>query len=340
MKITKNASLKSYNTFGIDAKANMLISINHEDELIDFLEKISDTSEIKILGGGSNILFINEQIEQAIIKNDIKGIAIVSEDDGDVLIQVGAGENWHDLVTWAVENNLGGIENLALIPGTVGAAPIQNIGAYGVEIKDVFEALTAIHLQQKKEYVFTKDECEMDYRDSIFKNEWKGQLCITRVYLRLKRPPHQINSSYKDISNALEKHKIDLATIKDIYKIVVDIRSHKLPDPNDIGNAGSFFKNPIINKEHFEAFISKFPNAPHWKINDNEFKIPAAWLIDQCGYKGKRKGNTGCYKNQALVLVNYGNAKGKEIWSLSKEIQKTVFEKYQIKLIPEVNFWE
>jgi UDP-N-acetylmuramate dehydrogenase len=336
-RIQKNQSLKDCNTFGIDVNAKEFIRIREEDDLFNLLNKYN-SSEIKILGGGSNLL-LTQDINGIVIKNEIKGIAIVSEDENTVLLEIGGGENWHDFVIWAVDNNYGGVENMSLIPGTVGAAPIQNIGAYGVELKDVFEGLNAIHFEKKQEQVFSKEECKFGYRDSIFKKDLKGQICITRVYLRLSKIPHQLNLSYGAIQAELDKNTIENPTIKDISETVIAIRQSKLPDPVELGNSGSFFKNQEVSTTTFARLQEKFPAAPSYSLPNGKVKIPAAWLIDQCGFKGVKYGNTGCFKNQPLVLVNYGNATGAEILNFSKRVQTAVFEKFSIRISPEVNIW-
>jgi UDP-N-acetylmuramate dehydrogenase len=336
-KIQKNQSLIDCNTFGIDVNAKEFTRIEDEDDLFDLLNKYN-SSEIKILGGGSNLLLTHD-INGIVIKNEIKGIEVVSEDENSVLLEIGGGENWHNFVVWAVDNNYGGIENMSLIPGTVGAAPIQNIGAYGVELKDVFEGLNAIHFDKKQELVFSKEECKFAYRGSVFKKELKGEICITRVYLRLSKSPHQLNLSYGAIQTELDKKAIHYPTIKDVSETVIAIRQSKLPDPAKLGNSGSFFKNPEVSKATFTRLQEKFPAAPSYSLPNGKVKIPAAWLIDQCGFKGVRYGNTGCFKNQPLVLVNYGNATGEEILNFSKQVQTAVFEKFSIHISPEVNIW-
>ncbi len=336
MKIIKNKSLKKINTFGIDISAKNLIIIKKEKDLFQLLNKTN--KKIKILGGGSNIL-LTKKVKGILAKNEIKGIEIIAEDEETALVEIGAGENWHEFVLWAIQNNLGGVENLSLIPGTVGAAPIQNIGAYGVELKNVFEGLNFIDLETHEEIAFSKEACNFGYRNSIFKNELKNKFCITRVYLRLKKHPHTLNINYGIISKKIEEQKIKNPTIKNISDIIINIRQAKLPDPKKIGNSGSFFKNPEVSKKKWKKLKEKFPEIISYPLPNNQFKIPAAWLIDQCGFKGKKYGNTGCYKNQALVIVNYGNATGKEIKKFSKKVQKAVYKKFKIQIFPEVNIW-
>ncbi len=337
MKILKHKSLKELNTFGIDVNAEHFIIINHENELTDLLKK-GNSHNFKILGGGSNLL-LTQNIKGTLLKNEIKGIDIVLENEDEVLVRVGGGENWHEFVMWAVARNYGGIENLSLIPGTVGAAPIQNIGAYGVELKDVFEGLNFIHFENGKEISFNHKECNFAYRNSIFKNELKGKIFISRVFFRLSKPPHKINISYGAIKDNLEEKGIKNPSIKNISDTIIEIRESKLPNPAAIGNSGSFFKNPEIKEEEFKKIKNKFPNIPSYPMPNNMIKIPAAWLIDQCQLKGVRYGNTGCYKNQPLVLVNYGNATGEEIKSFSERVQGLVKNKFGISISPEVNIW-
>jgi len=265
-----------------------------------------------------------------------KGITVESSDDESVIIKCGGGVVWHDLVLWAIEQGYGGIENLSLIPGTVGAAPIQNIGAYGVELKDVFIKLDGVRLATREHFTFTKKGCKFGYRDSIFKGRHKGEFIITQVYLKLSKKPI-VNTSYGAIAKVLAEKGIDMPTIKDVSDAVIAIRQSKLPDPAVIGNAGSFFKNPVISKSSFDKVIAEHPDMPSYPQDDGQVKVPAGWLIEQCGWKGKQVGNTGAHKNQALVLVNYGDATGEEVLALSEEIIKSVFLKFGIGLSREVN---
>lgn len=326
-------NLKPYNTFGIEAYAKSITTIESETQLVDFLR--NNNEHVFILGGGSNML-LTQNIDAIVLYNQIKGKEIISEDEEAVIVKVGGGENWHEFVLWAIEQGYGGIENMSLIPGSVGASPIQNIGAYGVELKDVFYALEAIYLENLETYVFSKEECQFGYRDSYFKQDGKGKFFITHVSFRLKKKP-TININYGDIKQVLNDRHIDNPTIKDVSDAVIFIRQSKLPNPVELGNAGSFFKNPEIKQVDFERFITKFPNAPHYPLGNGTVKIPAGWLIEQAGWKGKRIGDAGCHAKQALVLVNYGNASGAEILSISKAIQKDVFDKYGIALQAEVN---
>lgn len=334
MIIKKNISLLPYNTFGLEANASHFAEVH---SLADLHQCIgSGIKPVLILGGGSNMLLTQDQ-HALVIKNQLQGIRIIRTFKNRVWVEAGAGENWHQLVLWAVENGLGGIENLSLIPGTVGAAPIQNIGAYGVELKDVFVKLTAMSLQTGRLRQFTRTTCRFGYRDSIFKREEKGKWCITSVVFSLTKNRHKINTSYGDISKTLESMRITQPDIADISKAVVQIRSSKLPDPAKIGNCGSFFKNPETSGEVLERILITHPNAPHYPLPGGRVKIPAGWLIEQCGWKGKRVGNTGCYEKQALVLVNYGGAIGSEVKALAQDIIQSVQKTFGIELEPEVN---
>ena len=334
MVLIENFSLKDYNTFGIDVYAKYFANFSSVDALKEILKDNKDIHKM-ILGGGSNILFI-DNFDGIIFKNEIYGIDIVNEDDEYVYIKTGAGVNWHQFVMYCVNNNYGGVENLSLIPGNIGASPMQNIGAYGVEIRDVFHELEALYIEDDVLQIFQNSDCEFGYRDSIFKRKYKGQFVILNVTFRLQKKP-VFNISYGAIEEELEKMKIENLSIKAISDAVINIRRSKLPDPELIGNAGSFFKNPGIDGHDLKALTRTESNMPYYKINDDRFKIPAGWLIEQCGWKGYRKGDAGCYEKQALVLVNYGNAKGNEIYKLSEEIKQSVFEKFDIELEREVN---
>lgn len=336
MNIQENFSLKALNTFGIDAKARYFSEFHSKDELIHLLmEPLSKQSDKMILGGGSNILFTKD-FEGLVLKNSIKGIEIIEEDDEHVYIKAGAGVVWHDLVLFSIQGNYGGIENLSLIPGTVGASPMQNIGAYGVEIKDTFDALEAINVEDGSIKVFRKEDCNFGYRDSVFKKSLKGKYVIVSVTYRLSKNP-VFNISYGAIKNTLDELGIKELTVKAVSDAVCNIRRSKLPDPADIGNAGSFFKNPEIPELQFEDLKKDYPDIPCYKTSPGMVKIPAGWLNEQCGWKGKVVGNTGVHKNQALVLVNYGKAKGNEIKQLSFDIVRSVKEKFGIELETEVN---
>lgn len=335
MDIAENVSLKDMNTFGIESNARYLIRISNVDQLLELIKsEVFKHNKHLVLGGGSNVLF-TEDYPGLVIKNQIKGIEIVSEDDQNVMIQVGAGENWHQLVLHAVENGWGGIENMSLIPGTVGAAPMQNIGAYGVEIKDVFVKLDAVAYETGELVSFSKSECNFGYRQSIFKLSHKDQYFITSVALKLSKKP-VVNTSYGAIRQMLEGNGVVKPTIKDVSDAVIAIRQSKLPDPAEIGNAGSFFKNPTISTEQFELLKVKHPKIVGYP-NDQGVKVPAGWLIEHAGWKGRTFGDIGVHKNQALVLVNYGNGGGAALWQLSEDIRKSVYEKYGIDLEREVN---
>lgn len=333
MNIQHNISLKAYNTFGIDVTANQFAEINSLSEL---KEIIKTTNDFFVLGGGSNLL-LTKDIKKPVVHLNLKGRKIIKETDKDILIEAAAGENWHAFVLWCISQNYGGLENLSLIPGNVGTAPIQNIGAYGVEQKDTMYELQALEIASNQLKTFKNKDCNFGYRNSVFKNDLKGKYIITSVTFKLTKKNHHLNTSYGAIQSELEKNEITSPTIKDVSSAVIAIRQSKLPDPKEIGNSGSFFKNPVISTSDFELLLSKHPDAPHYKISDKEVKVPAGWLVEQCGFKGKRYGDAGIHKKQALVLVNYGNASGKEIFELSKRIQKTVLEKFGIALETEVN---
>lgn len=335
MQVAENFSLKEYNTFGVDVKARKFISVHNTNELRDVLQQ-TYASEIFILGGGSNML-LTKNIEKTVIHIGLKGIELVSESRDEVVLKVGAGENWHQFVLHCVERGYGGLENLSLIPGNVGTAPVQNIGAYGVELKDTFESCQAMRIQTLEIKSFSLEQCEFDYRNSVFKNKLKGEYIITSVNFRLSKREHQLSTSYGAIQAELDKHQIEKPSIKNISDAVISIRQQKLPDPRELGNSGSFFKNPVIKEAEFKKLQKQFPEMPFYALHANKIKVPAGWLIDQAGLKGYRQGDAGVHKNQALVLVNYGNATGEEILALSKEIQDKIYKKYRIRLEPEVN---
>ncbi len=338
MIVQQNFSLQKLNTFGIEARAKYFTAFSSVEELKTILSNPSYSKEkLLIIGGGSNLLFTSEFVDALVLQNKIKGIEIVSENEKEITIKSGAGEVWHDLVIHTIANNWGGMENLSLIPGTVGAAPMQNIGAYGVEIKDIFESLDAYEIATGTIKVFSLNECAFGYRSSIFKHDVKGRYIITSVTFKLKRQP-TFNTSYGAISDTLKQMGIEKPSVKSISDAVISIRQSKLPDPKIIGNAGSFFKNPEISTTHFEKLKSNYPEIPSYPTFSGMTKVPAGWLIEQCGWKGKVVGHTGVHKNQALVLVNHGQAKGLEIKALSIEIQNSVNEKFGIELEAEVNF--
>ena len=335
MDIKKDFSLKSYNTFGIDAKAKFFAQVTTVEELREILVS-KDFPTKFILGGGSNMLLLKD-VDALVIHIAIKGISIVSEDDNHALVKVMAGENWHDMVLWTIDHGYGGLENMSLIPGNTGTAPVQNIGAYGVELKDNFLSCEAVERISNELKTFSKADCEFGYRESFFKNEGKDQYIITSVTFKLTKKAHELNTNYGSIEEELDKKNIKNPTIKDISNAVIAIRNSKLPDPKKIGNSGSFFKNPIIDQDTFTQFSSENPNAPFYKISETEYKIPAGWLIEQCGFKGKRYGDAGVHTKQALVLVNYKNATGKEIMKLANTIISAVEKKFKIRITPEVN---
>ena len=335
MHIEEHKSLKKYNTFSIDCNARYFVSIESISDLKKVL-KLNIHPKIFILGGGSNML-LTQDVDALVLHINLKGIEVLSEDKENIKLKVMAGENWHDFVQYCINNNYGGLENLSLIPGNVGTAPIQNIGAYGVELKDLFKDCEAISVSNLSEKHFTKEECKFEYRNSVFKNEEKGNFIITSVTFELTKINHKKNIGYGAIQEELKKHQIENPTIKNISEAIIAIRQSKLPDPKELGNSGSFFKNPIISEFDFKRFYSKYPNAPFYKLSSSEYKIPAGWLIEQAGFKGKRFGDAGVHKNQALVLVNYGNATGQEIISLSKNIQNKVKVEFGIFIEPEVN---
>ena len=333
MQIQKNISLKSYNTFGIDVSAKAFVEIN---SLNDLKALISERKDFFILSGGSNLL-LTKNIEKLVVHLNLKGIEIVDTDKNDVFVKVQAGENWHEFVLWCISNDFGGVENMSLIPGNVGTAPIQNIGAYGVELKDTMHALETLEIETGILKEFSNKACEFGYRNSVFKNELKGKYIITNVTFKLTKHTHNLNSSYGAIQSELEKNNIEKPTISAISNAVIAIRQSKLPDPKDLGNSGSFFKNPVILKHQFRQLQHRFPDVPHYIVSETEVKVPAGWLVEQCGFKGQRFGDAGVHKKQALVLVNYGSATGQEIFDLSKRIQKEVLETFTIALEAEVN---
>ncbi len=335
MKVQENISLKPYNTFGIDVNARYFVEVTTIPELIAALS-LKNYPEPFILGGGSNML-LTKDLNKLVIYVNLKGKYIISQDTSHALVTAMAGENWHELVQWALAHNLGGIENLSLIPGNVGSAPIQNIGAYGVELKDVFERCTAVHSKTKKQKTFSLKACKFGYRTSIFKEKEKGNYIITSVTLKLTKNNHKINTTYGAIESYLQEQNIKDPTIQDVSNAVIAIRKSKLPDPAEIGNSGSFFKNPVIPKQAFNTLQQKYPNMPFYKVSEDQYKVPAGWLIEQCGFKGKRFGDAGVHTKQALVLVNYGSATGKEILELSNKIQETVKKQFDIALENEVN---
>jgi UDP-N-acetylmuramate dehydrogenase len=335
MEIQTQFSLKNYNTFGIEAKAKQFVAVHSIAELKEVLQQ--NKSEKKfILGGGSNML-LTQDIDALVIHVDLKGKKIIKEDKDFVWVESQAGENWHEFVLWTIDQNLGGLENMSLIPGNVGTTPVQNIGAYGTEIKDTFDSCEAMTIENQEMKTFTKAECHFGYRESVFKNEVKDQYIITSVVFKLTKHNHKINTSYGDITAELAKNNITNPTLKQVSNAVIAIRQSKLPDPKELGNSGSFFKNPILLKTDFEEIHQKFPEMKFYVVSETEVKVPAGWLIEQAGFKGKRFGDAGIHKNQALVLVNYGNATGQEILDVSKNIQVTIFKTFGIHIEAEVN---
>ncbi|MCF6222265.1 MAG: UDP-N-acetylmuramate dehydrogenase [Flavobacteriaceae bacterium] len=328
-------SLKPYNTFGINVYADSFVSISALPKLKKIISK---NKNVFILSGGSNILF-TKNIAQPVVHINLKGKDILKNSNKTdfVFVKAQAGENWHEFVLWCIDNNFGGLENLSLIPGNVGTSPMQNIGAYGVEVKDCFYELEALEIETGKIKTFKKDECKFGYRDSVFKNIYKGKYIIINVTFQLSTSKHQHNTSYGAIQKALDDKQIEKPTIKDISNVVIAIRQSKLPDPKKIGNSGSFFKNPVIPILQFNKLKKEYSNIPHYPISDKLVKVPAGWLVEQCGFKGKRFGDAGVHKNQALVLVNYGNATGEEIFNLAQKILKSVNNKFGIDLEIEVN---
>lgn len=336
MIVQQNVSLKPYNTFGLDANAGYLAIVDSIDDLDEIYQTGRFRSQKKmILGGGSNVLF-TRGFTGVVAKNEIRGLHIQNETEEEVLVSVGAGENWHQFVLWCVERGFGGVENLSLIPGTVGAAPMQNIGAYGVELKEVFHSLEAYEIKSGKNVSFFKEDCKFDYRFSIFKGELRDEFVITKVFFKLSKKP-VFNVSYGALKETLENMGVGELTLKNVSQAVINIRQSKLPDPIEIGNAGSFFKNPVIEKLHFEALEAQFEDIKHYPIDDESVKVPAGWLIEKAGWKGYRDGDIGVHAEQALVLVNHGAGRGKDIFKLSNEIKKSIQGKFGIELEREVN---
>ena len=333
MNIKENISLKKYNTFGISVFAKRFISVDSVYELQQVLKVEKD---FFLISGGSNML-LTRDIEKLVIHINTKGISIDKEDDNFVYLTVNSGENWHDFVLWCVSQNYGGIENLSLIPGNVGTCPIQNIGAYGVEVKDTITVVEGLEVASGKILTFSNKDCKFGYRNSIFKNTHKRKIIITSVGFKLTKKNHQLNTSYGAIETHLISNKISNPSLKDISDAVISIRKSKLPDPKDIGNSGSFFKNPVIPMSQFLKLKKEHPTIPSYLVSDTEIKVPAGWLIEQSGFKGKRFGDAGVHHKQALVIVNYRNASGQDIYELAKKIKQTVQKKFKISLEIEVN---
>ena len=335
MTIQENFNLRTYNTFGISASCKLFTDVKNNEEVQEIITSsyFKNNSNL-ILGGGSNILFTKD-FDGLVIKNSLKGIEVVLDEKDYVLVKVSAGEVWHNFVIWSIEHNYAGIENLSLIPGLVGASPMQNIGAYGAEIKDVCESVEAVELSTGQTFLFSNSDCEFGYRESVFKRKLKNRFLITAVTFKLNKTP-RFNINYGDIKNTLAEMNVYELSLKAVSNAVIKIRSSKLPDPNKIGNAGSFFKNPVVKKELVDDLLLRYPLMPNYP-QENGVKVPAGWLIEQCGWKGKVVGNTGAHRSQALVLVNYGNATGNEIYNLALEIKQSVKEKFGIDIEPEVN---
>jgi UDP-N-acetylmuramate dehydrogenase len=338
-QVEKNISLKSFNTFGIEAKAKYFCSVESEEQFLELMATDLFKNEKRVfLGGGSNVLFTKD-FEGLIIRNVIQGIEKQDETDENISLRVASGMNWHQLVLHCVQHKWGGIENLSLIPGTVGAAPIQNIGAYGVEVSEVIEKVEGFDVTDSISKSFTKDECRFGYRESVFKNVFKEKIFISSVTLSLWKKNHRINISYGAIHDTLRHMNITHPTIQSVSDAVIKIRKEKLPDFNVIGNAGSFFKNPEITEQHFHQLKNDFPTIPHYPAANQQVKVPAGWLIEQCGWKGKKINHVGVHAMQALVLVNFGGANGEEIFHLATKIIESVKEKFSITLTPEVNIF-
>ncbi len=342
MLIRENFSLKNYNTFGIDARARYFSVFSSADELEELLSSgFPDNSSLReipekrlIIGGGSNILFTRD-FDGLVLRNEIGEIEIANEDEHHVYVKAGAGTNWHRFVLYCIERDLAGVENLSLIPGSVGASPMQNIGAYGVEVKDVFHQLEAMHISDRKIVSFSNLDCAFGYRESVFKNKYRDRFVILSVTYRLNKIP-RFNTSYGAIEQELERMHAE-PSVKNISQAVINIRRSKLPDPKEIGNAGSFFKNPVVSASKFERIKNDYPSVPGYPQHDGSIKLAAGWLIEQCGWKGYRDGDAGCHAKQALVLVNYGHASGEEIFELSTRILHSVQEKFGVQLEREVN---
>ncbi len=336
MIIKKDFNLIAYNTFHIDVSCRYFCEVSSTDNIKEVLsDKQFQITNKLILGGGSNILF-TRNYNGLVIKNSIQGVEIIREDDEHIYVKASAGEVWHRFVLWCIQNEFAGIENLSLIPGQVGAAPMQNIGAYGVEVKDVFHELEALHISTLEIHKFKLNDCDLGYRESVFKNKFKNQFIILNVTFRLnKKPVFQIK--YGDIKATLDEMNVTELNIKAVSDAVIKIRSSKLPNPSVLGNAGSFFKNPIVDENIVEELLTQYPLMPHYNQKGGKIKVPAGWLIEQCGWKGKIVGRTGSHKSQALVLVNYGGASGNEIYQLALEIKHSVKERFGIDIEPEVN---
>jgi len=339
--IQRDVELKRYNTFGIDAMSRYLTTVQHRFQLKAVLENpmVEGVPKI-IIGEGSNILFTKKNYDEIVIRIDVEGIEPIFETENHIWLNVGGGVNWHDFVLHCIKKGYGGVENLSLIPGSVGAAPVQNIGAYGVELKDILYNLEAMDLSTGETRTFKRDECKFGYRDSIFKNEYKDQYAILYVVFVLEKIPTRFKIEYGAIRETLESMQVKELSVRAISDAVIQIRESKLPDPRDIGNAGSFFKNPVVSSSHFADLKKDFAEMPSFPVEKSDtVKIPAAWLIEQCGWKGKRVGDIGVYEKQPLVLVNYEAGEGAAVLELAQQIQESVREKFNIELVPEVRVY-
>lgn len=337
MSYRSNVSLRPFNTFGIEAEAGRYASVNAASEFQALIREQAD-SPLRILGGGSNVL-LTGNLPGRLLHIRIPGRSVESSEGNTAIVSAGAGENWHEFVLWCLSQNLGGLENLSLIPGSVGAAPIQNIGAYGVELCDVFDHLEAVDMQSGQLVHMDAQDCAFGYRDSFFKQAGRGKYCITKVFFRLSTKAHKINCDYGAIRDTLADMGISQPSIHDVSRAVIHIRRSKLPDPAEVGNAGSFFKNPEVEASAWQRLQQAFPGMPHYPLPSGRVKIPAGWLIERCGWKGYREGDAGCYPRQALVLVNYGRANGAQILALAQRIAASVRETFGIEIVPEVNVW-
>lgn len=336
MNIQHNYPLLAHNTFGMDVEASVFVEYESVTELKEILlHQLCPEGKWLHIGGGSNLLFTGD-FDGMILHSAIKGFEVVGENEDEVLVRAGAGEVWDDFVAYTVEKGWYGAENLSLIPGEVGASAVQNIGAYGVEAKDLIVKVDTLEVETGKERVFGNEECGYAYRESVFKHALKGKYIVTHVTYRLfKHPSYRLD--YGNVRAELEKRGCEL-TLENVRQTIIDIRESKLPDPKVQGNAGSFFMNPIVPRPLFEELLSKYPSMPFYEVDAERVKIPAAWMIDQCGWKGKQLGRAGVHNKQALVLVNCGGATGQEIIALSEEIQRSVFDKFGVRISPEVNF--
>lgn len=332
--IQKNVSLKPYNTFGIDVQAEYFSTFSSIPELRQILAE-NNSLPLLVLGGGSNLL-LTKDFQGLVLKNELTGIEVISEDADTIVVRAGAGEIWHQFVLYCIDNGYGGVENLSLIPGSVGASPMQNIGAYGTEIKDVFESLEAFEIATGEIHAFDKEACAFGYRESVFKRALKGRYIITSVAFRLQKNP-QVNTTYGAIDAELQAQGISNPDIRDVSNAVIAIRSSKLPDPKKIGNAGSFFKNPVVDQAIYDEILKQYPHAPAYPASPGSVKLPAGWLIETAGWKGKTIGNYGVHTYQALVLVNYGGATGNSIYQLSSDILADIEAKFGVQLEREVN---